>query len=126
MPENGLFKPETGKKKEKNRKLIPGTTVFRMRNPSLIEKLHERYLRQELKEKIYGTLRVMKDFPVTLTLIWGDISVSLEGAEAEPAKINRCRPGSLENRFSKQEVPHLFLKSWKSKPMGSAMCRINS
>lgn len=95
VPENGLFKPETGKKKEKNRKLIPGTTVFRMRNPSLIEKLHERYLRQELKEKIYGTLRVMKDFPVTLTLIWGDISVSLEGAEAEPAKNQPMSAGQL-------------------------------
>lgn len=95
VPENGFFEPETGKKKEKNRKFIPGTTVFRMRNPSLIEELHDGYMRQDLKEKIYGTLRVMKDFPVILTLIWGDISVSLEGEKAEAAKNQPMSAGQL-------------------------------
>lgn len=86
VPEKGFFKPAGGKNGGAKRKLIPGTTVFRMRNPSLIEELQEKYLRRELKENIQGTLRVMKDFPVKLTLTWGDISISLEGERAETAK----------------------------------------
>lgn len=86
VSEKSFFKPGNGKNGGTKRKLIPGTTVFRMRNPSLIEGLHEKYLRRELKENIQGTLRVMKDFPVMLTLTWADISISLEGERAEAAR----------------------------------------
>ena len=65
---------------------MEGRKVFRVRNSRLIEALQKKYGAHELKEKIYGTLRIVKDFPAMLELSLGDVSVSLEGGMVEAAK----------------------------------------
>ncbi len=73
-------------KPPKNVKISPGTSLYRVRNASLIESLEKEYIGKELKEKISGFLRVMKDMPVILRLQWNNISIELKGPGAEAAK----------------------------------------
>ena len=130
VPEGASFWPDTGKRgtssrtergrknspsrkgignKNKENRMIPGMTVFRMRNPSLIEEIHENHVRQELKENIYGRLRVVKDSPVMLTLKWKDISVSLEGERAEAAKNQSMLEEQLKKPIQKTgNTPFVF------------------
>lgn len=83
---NSCFKLPIMNKERKNMKIPVGTKVFRVRNQTLIDAIHEKYIGQDLKEKIHGTLRIVKDLPVNLILYWKDMIVSLEGAAAETAK----------------------------------------
>lgn len=86
VPEGGTFIPEIDKKNMKTAGQMEGRKVFRVRNSRLIEALQKKYGAHELKEKIYGTLRIVKDFPAMLKLSLGDVSVSLEGGMVEAAK----------------------------------------
>ncbi len=86
VPEGGKFVPELDKKGGKAAGSLAGREVFRVRNSRLIDDLQKTYGNQELKEKIYGTLRIVKDFPAMLELSLDDISVNLEGKIVEGAK----------------------------------------
>lgn len=110
VPKGGTFWPETGRNMKQNR-CAPGMKAFRMRNPSLIGELHECHVRQELKENIYGRLRVVKDSPVMLTLKWSDVSVCLEGKRAETAKNQPMSEEQLKKPIQKTgNTPFAFEK----------------
>lgn len=107
VSKGSVFRPEMGRKS----RLVPGMTVFRMRNPSLIDELHESHLKQELKENIYGRLRVVKDSPVILSLKWKGISVTLEGERAEAAKNQPMSEEQLKKPIQKTgNTPFAFEK----------------
>lgn len=82
---DGMFKLQAGNRDKKNVKYPAGTTVFRVRNQVLIDELHNAYVNKDLKEKIYGTLRIVKDSPVILMLTWKDIQISVQGVCAQKA-----------------------------------------
>ena len=66
-------------------RLLPGTTVYRVRNQKLIDEIHASYLSQDLKEGISGWMHVYKDTPVILTLDWKGQTVTVEGPVAQAA-----------------------------------------
>ena len=82
-PNRGKGKDSKGKP---NLRLQPGTTIYRVRNQKLIDEMREKYLSQDLKEKISGWMHVYKDAPVVLTLDWMDHTVTVEGDLAQAAK----------------------------------------
>lgn len=107
VPKGGICWPEIHRKS----RLMPGMTAFRMRNPSLIEELEEEHVRPEMKEKIYGRLRVVKDSPVILTLKWKDIFIRLEGERAEAAKNQPMSEEKLMKPIGKTgNTPFIFEK----------------
>lgn len=80
------FVPELDKKSLKAAGRMEGRKVFRVRNSYLIDGIQKEYGDRELKEKIYGTLRIVKDSPAILELSLEDISVKIEGSMVEAAK----------------------------------------
>lgn len=86
IPSGTLFLPENAREGKNILSAPVGTKIYRMRNQSLINEIHETFVRQELKEKIYGQLRIVKDSSAMLTLKLKDISVTVEGDMVQKAK----------------------------------------
>ncbi len=67
---------------------------FRPVKEAVLEELDQKYVNTEKKEKIKGNIRIAQDFPAKLSLTFGDVSASVEGERALPAK---NRPISKED-----------------------------
>lgn len=100
--------PVDGKNRKKST-LMPDTVVYRMRNQKLLDGIRATYLQQEMKEKIQGTLRIVKELPVKLELNWKDVSVSVEGICAEAAKNQSMSAEQLKKPILKTgNTPFVF------------------
>jgi len=109
--EGEIFWPDRSKKDKKGPKFTAGTKSYRMRNQALIDQIHETYVRPELKEKIYGTLRIVKGFPAILTVTLGEISHTVEGEIVEGAKNRPMAEEQLKKPILKTgSTPFVFEK----------------
>lgn len=96
---------------ERNQKnFLPAEmAVYRMRNQKLLDSLQEKYIDHDMKEKICGTLYVMKNQPVRLSVVWGDEKVCVEGMPAEIAKNQAMTEEQLKKPLLKTgNTPFMF------------------
>ena len=80
-------------------------------NEALQEEIKERYIRQEIKEKINGKLRLSQDFPATMELSLGETHVSVQGDTPQPAKKQPLTAEKVETSLRKTgNTPFVFDK----------------
>jgi putative protease len=70
----------------KGLKIRPGNQVYRTKNNQLLNELSERYLKDEIKEKIIGQLYIQVSEKMKLNLTCRDITIEVQGDEVEEAK----------------------------------------
>ena len=91
-----LFKIKT-----KSARIKQGSIVRRTKNEKLLNELQEKYLKNNLKVKIKGDLRISADKPAILTLTAGGYAAEVSAVIAEPAQNNPTTKDVVYKQMSK-------------------------
>ena len=93
----------------KTLKLQPGMMCYRTRNTALVESIRKISAQPENKEKIYGYLKVYKDCPVKITVVYKDVAVETEGPVVSKAQNRALNKIDIIKQISKTgNTPYVF------------------
>lgn len=86
--------------------------IMRTRNEALIEKVTENFVKDyELKEKIYGSVKILKDFPAKIKVYDNSRSFVFDGEIVQAAKNQPLRAEDVRKRLLKTGgTPFVFEK----------------
>lgn len=89
--------------------LAEGSVIHRTRNEHLLRELQEKYLSQNIKEKIKGELRIFRDFPAILILNYCDIEIRVSAVIAQKAENTPTTEETIRRQMQKTgNTPFVF------------------
>ncbi len=104
--------------------VVPGNTVYRTRNQSLLNELEDKYLKNEPKVKITGSFTFKQGEAMELTCTCQGVTVKATGPLVEAAKNRPLEEESLREKLSKTgETPFEFSKL-EIKVEGNGFCPV--
>lgn len=87
----------------------PGAVWHRTKSEWLLQSLTDQFLKENVKEKIKGDLRIYANRPAILKIKYGEIDIEVSAELAEPAQNNPTPLASIEKQMKKTgNTPFVF------------------